>query len=476
MTSLENLPIEQDRTALIKAAYASILLARRNFLDFCLFTDKSYKTPRHIQFTAPYLEAVERGQIKRLMIFEPPRHGKSEQVSRKFPAYFLGRNPDKNIILASYAKSLCRTFSRKVRQNVESDEFEMLFPGVCTAEDSRSVDQWELQGHKGGLMAAGVQGAITGFGADVFIIDDPIKDRAEAESRVIRDNAFDWYQNVALTRLEPNGAMILMMTRWHQDDLAGRILQKEKDWVVLNLPALIEDEEQEKQDLLKRKINDALWPERFSRQNLEDLKGQVGSRTWTALYQGRPMDPGSQIIKRDWIRWYDNLPPETVRGGGIDTATSQKTTADNTAFVEVARDKEGFLYVDEVFCEQTSVDAFTSFYTNRVKIQKFSSVKIEENAAGEAIRQAVVKKCQALSVSPHPEGFRTSTDKVVRVMEFVAMIENGTIRFKRGNKKVEELVERLIDFPQGAVDDDVDALGFAIKAVMNGANINIRYL
>lgn len=467
---------EQERLAKINAAIATIIKARKSFIDFSLFIDKSYQTPDHVKLIGSYLDRVESGEIKRLMIFEPPRHGKSEEVSRKFPAYYLGRNPDKNVIISSYAKSLCRTFSRRVRSTVESEYFRLLFTAIKTADDSRSVDQWEIANHKGGLMAMGVEGAITGHGADLFIIDDPIKDRADAESQVIRDNTFDWYQNVVLTRLEPSAALILMMTRWHQDDLAGRILASEKDWVVLNLPAIIEDDEQQKNDPLNRKVGDLLWPGRYSIEEILNTKAKVGSRAWNALYQGRPLDAASQRIKRDWIRWYDELPPETTRGGGIDTATSVRQSGDNMAFVEVAKDKEGFIYVDDAFCEQISVKAFEQFYLNRVKNRKFANIFIEDNNAGEAIRQGIVEACRAGGGQPHPKAIHTSTDKGVRVSEYEGMIENGTIKFKRGNRKVEELVERLLEFPQCAHDDDIDALGFAIKSVMDKTGVNIRWV
>lgn len=476
MQNLKTSSPVQERQAKIDAALATIVKAVRNYISFCGFIDRRFKAPDHIQLIGGYLQKVKDGEIKRLMIFMPPRHGKSEITSRKFPAFFLGHKPDNNVVLASYAKSLCRGFSRRVRAAIESKDFQLLFPGIKTAQDSRSVDQWEIQELRGGLMATGVEGALTGHGAHLFIIDDPIKDRKQAESRVYRDNIFDWYQNVALTRLEPGAAMLLMMTRWHQDDLAGRILTTEKDWVVLNLPAVVETLEQEEKDPLNRKVGDLLWPGRFSKEELEATKKKVGSRAWNALYQGEPMDPTSQRIKRDWIRWYDQLPPDTKRGAGIDTATSSKETADNMAMVEAAKDQEGFIYIDDVFCDKISVNAFSGFYANRVKTQKFSKILIEDNNAGEAIRQSIVTACRTAGSQPHPQAIHTSTDKGVRVSEFEGMIENGTIRFKRGNKKVEELVDHLVDFPQSSSDDDIDAMGFAIKAVLDKTGVNIRWV
>jgi predicted phage terminase large subunit-like protein len=316
------------------------------------------------------------------------------------------------------------------------------------------------------MLAAGVGGAITGFGADIFIIDDPFKNQQEADSEVARERVFEWYQSVVRTRLEPDGAIILIMTRWHQKDLAGRILENEDGWKIINLPAMAED-----QDQLGRTPGQALWPERYNEVALSELKNDVGSRVWQALYQGSPSDPESAIIKREWIRWYDALPPKCERFGGIDTATSQKTSADNMAFDDVCRCKEGFLWVDDVFCEKTTVTAFAKHVSNAHKVKRYSMIRIEKNNAGEAVKQRVDEVGRDDKTYPPVIAETTSTDKVVRVMEFQHLIENGTIRFRKGSKKIADLVEHLIAFDgRGSdVDDDVDALGFAIKAAQGGS-------
>jgi len=443
--------------------------SRRHFADFCRYSNKDYQTPSHIQNLIDKLEAIERGDLRRLMVFMPPRHGKSETISKKFPAWYLGKHPDNNVIMSSYGFTLVRSFSKDVRDLIESRRYKIVFD-ISTAEDSRQVKDWDIAGHLGGLLAQGVGGAITGYGAHLFIIDDPFKDQKEAESQLNRDKVWDWYRSVVLTRLEPNAAIIIVMTRWHQDDLAGRILAEErlsgiKEWEVINFPALANAD-----DILGRKEGEALWPDRYPEDVLLNTKRTVGSRVWNALYQGNPQDPEDQKFKREWFRMYGEIPVDQVitRGSGIDTATSLKSSADNMAMVDVCRDEYGFLYVDDVFCEKITVSGFAKYVSEQHKAKKYSNIKIEQNNAGEAIKQRIEEVGRETNANPPVTTEQTSTDKMVRVMEFQHLIENGTLKFKSGNVKVLELIEHLINFDgKGSdVDDDIDALGFAIKAVV----------
>jgi predicted phage terminase large subunit-like protein len=455
---------ERKQKELVVQARAE--LARRHLIKFSPFVDPTYQTPSHLVFLSEKLEAVESGDIKRLMVFMPPREGKSETISRKFPAWFLGRHPDQNVIMSSYSYTLTRSFSKDVRDIVESRRYKLVFP-LTTAWDSRSVNDWDIAFHKGGLLATGAGGSITGFGAHLFIIDDPVKNQEEADSIIVRDKLWDWYRSVVLTRMEPESRMVLVMARWNQDDLAGRILNSEKDWVVVNMPALAE-----KDDILGRKINQPLWPERYDRNTLEGMKSKLGSRIWSALYQGDPQGPESQKFKREWFQWYDVLPKEDSplpRGGGVDTATSLKSSNDNTSLVDVCRDSKGFLYVDDVFCEKITVSGFAEHLLNQHAAKHYIKVNLEKNNAGEAFKQRIDEVSREKGISIPVECEQTSTDKMVRAMEFQPFVENGTLRFKRGSPRVAALVEHLINFDgrDADVDDDIDALGFAIKAVIN---------
>lgn len=460
MISLQDLTTE-SKINLIKAGFE---LGRRRLMDFSFCVNPSYQYSKHLEFLAETLEKVECGEIKKLMIFFAPRHGKSEMTSCNFPAWYLGRNPDKRIIHASYSDSLSNEWSRRTRDVVEDEIYRAIF-GISTDKDTRAVDNWRMNGRRGGMLSLGVGGSATGHGADLFIIDDPVKNSQEAESETYRTRVYDWYKSVARTRLEPGASIILMMARWHQNDLAGAILAEDPDWTVINLKAIAGEN-----DPMGREVGEALWPERFDADALSKIKSDIGSRFWNALYDGEPVDPEGAIIKRHWIQMYETLPLKTKRSGGIDTATSKKTSADNMALVEVCRDKDGFLYVDDVFLDKVSVTDFAKFVSRTHKERRFLRINLEANNAGEAVKQRIVEVGQEEKTHPPIHAITTDTDKVVRVIEFQHMIENGTIKFKSGNPRVAKLIDHLCAFDgrDGADDDDVDALGFAIKAAISG--------
>jgi predicted phage terminase large subunit-like protein len=459
-----------DKEAIVQALAAK---ATKRLSSFCQFVDPTYCVPPHIQTLCDALDKVERGEIKRLMIFMPPRHGKSETVSRKFPAYYLGKHPNENVILTSYGYILAKSFSRATRDLMESRRFKAIYP-VRTAHDARSVNDWDIAGARGGFLAAGVGGATTGYGADLFIIDDPIKNKEEADSEIIREKHWDWYRSVVLTRLEPNAKLVLMMTRWHQQDLAGKILAQAREdgeldeWTIINFPAIAEEN-----DSLGRKVGEVLWSFRYPTDVLKSIRTKVGSRIWFALFQGQPQDPETQIFKREWFKWYREIPIEHTRHGGIDTATSLQTSADYMSLVDVVKDWEGYLYLDDVFLDKLSVYAFAKHVNAAHAAKNYKRIKLESNNAGDAVKQRIVEVGREPKTGSHPpvESVVTSTDKVVRANEWAHLVENGTLKFKLGNKKVAQLVEHLVNFDgKGSdIDDDVDASGFAVKSATGGA-------
>lgn len=276
-------------------------LARRRLGRFIKYNNDEYDENWHHRLIIEKLEAVERGEIRKLMIFVPPRHGKSEIASINFPAWFFGRNPKKSIIAASYNGDLAINFGRKARNIVNSAEYKNIFPAVTLAEDSKAAGQWNTN-MGGEYTAVGIGAGATGRGADVFLIDDPVKDKQEAESAVIQERNIGWYNSVARTRLTPKGAMIVIQTRWHDNDLAGQILAAEKDWDVISLPAIAEHDEE------FRKQGEALWPERYSLEELESIKGGtstnegIGVALWSALYQQTPISEESQVFHKSMFR------------------------------------------------------------------------------------------------------------------------------------------------------------------------------
>jgi predicted phage terminase large subunit-like protein len=343
-------------------------------------------------------------------------------------------------------------------------------------KDQQSLDHWAIEKAKGGLLASGVGGSITGEGADLFIIDDPFKGMKEAESKLQRDRVWEWYQSVVLTRLHPGAKLIIVLTRWHRDDLAGRILadpEEAKDWKVINLAALIEDENQQKADPLNRKIGQALWPMRYAASLLEKMRKRVGSRVWQSLYQGNPQDADSAKFKRFWFEnnWYEKIPERFSSFCGIDTATSMKSKADNFAFVTVLRcAKTNNLYVHDAVCGKMSVTAFAKTVCRLDSVYNYTGGHLENNNAGEAIRQRIHEIGEELKKIPMIEARQTSTDKMVRAMEWQHLVENNTLKWNMSNPGVKELVEHILAFDgnDSDIDDDVDALGFAIAAATEG--------
>jgi len=256
------------------------------------------------------------------MIFAPPQHGKSELASVRLPAFWLGHRPNEPVILASYGASLAENKSRQAREIVESAEYQELFPGITTRRDSRAVNHWQLAApHRGSMLAVGVGGPITGHGAMLGIIDDPFENWEQAQSQTIRDKVWEWWRTTFRTRIWEGGAIVLIMTRWHEDDLAGRLLQEQADrWVVLRLPALAETQEERDEndrrlglptgqpDPLGREPGEPLCPKRFSRSALEELRRDVGPVAWAAEYQGVPRAPEGNRFKRHWFPIVDAAP------------------------------------------------------------------------------------------------------------------------------------------------------------------------
>lgn len=307
--------------------------ARNSLLEYTRYTFPGYRVGRMHRLICEKLEAVERGEIPRLMILTPPRHGKSELVSKRFPSWMLGRRPSRQIISASYGSDLAADFGRDVRNIVASLEHGVLFPGSGLAGDSQAKNRWHTEAG-GSYVSAGVGTAITGRGADLLNIDDPVKDRAEAESETVRESIWNWYTSTAYTRLMPGGAVVLTMTRWHEEDLAGRLLYEARNggdqWDVVFLPALAIAG-----DPLGREVNDPLWPERYNAANLTQIRAAIGERDFGALYQQDPQPPGTSFFDiRDVL--VDGEPVDYPVGADtvfavIDTATKTGSRHDGTA-------------------------------------------------------------------------------------------------------------------------------------------------
>ncbi len=440
-------------------------LAATHLIDFARYTFPGYRAARHLYKLAAALERVASGETRRLMVTMPPRHGKSEMVSVRFPAWYLGRNPDRRIILASYAADLAQRFSRQVRQVVTGEAFGAVFPAVSLATDTRSVEAWDLAlPARGGMKSVGVGGPITGFGAHLLLIDDPVKNREEADSEVTRQSVWDWYTSTAYTRLEEQAAVVVVMTRWHEDDLAGRLLAAQDldpradRWEVLHMPALSED-------------GAALWPGKYDAEELARIRANVGPRDWEALYQGRPRPAEGATFRREWFRVVDHAPAGLRWVRYWDLAASTKTLADYTASAACALGDDGTLYVRDVIRGRWEWPDAQRVIVQTALAEPEVTVGIEKAGFQLAAVQSVRRDRSMVGVTVRE--VEVDRDKLSRALPWAARAEAGKLALVRG-AWVQEFVGECLSFPVGAHDDQVDAVSGCVQMIARGRKLEVH--
>lgn len=391
------------------------------------------------------------------MVFMPPRHGKSETCSIQFPAWCVGRNKDTNIILASYAAELAHDFGRQTRNLIASQEYKNIFE-TTLSEDSQAKGKWNTNG-RGAYSAVGVGGSVTGKGAKILIIDDPIKNRQDADSIVIRNGIWNWYKSTARTRLSPDGAIVLIMTRWHLDDLAGRLLKQNPDeWDEVNLPAIaVKDEEH-------RKAGEALWADYFTLENLEKTKRDIGIYEWSSLYQQSPVLQEDQEFRPHWIlrRSRDEVFKRNTRKFlTIDTAVSQKESADFTGVVKNYVDSENKWNVS-AFRKRMSPAELIEFLFSSYERERFEKIGIEKTVYLLTIKPFLDEEMRKRNVFlPVVELLHNQTQKETRIRGLIPRYESKSVIHIDG--ETAELEEELFSFPKGLHDDIVDALAYMLQ-------------
>ena len=419
--------------------------ARRSLLSFTEYTLPQYRRAAHHHLIADKLEAVERGDIDRLMIFMPPRHGKSELASKRFPAWCLGRNPQRQIIAASYNSDLASDFGRNVRNIVASPEFGQVFHDVTLAPDSQAANR--MNTNRGGTyVAAGVGTAVTGRGADIALIDDPFKDREEADSERRRETVWDWYRSTLYTRLMPGGAIVLIQTRWHEDDLAGRLLEHEGDqWDVLELPALHPE-------------RGALWPEWYDEAALLRIKDTIGPREWSALYQQQPQPDEGTFFQRDWFGFWNKLPPCRYYGSSDYAVTDGG--GDYTVHTVWGIDPKGDVYRVAQWKGQTASDEWIEQKLDLIAKWKPLCWFGEGGVIQKAVEPMLKRRMRERNVHCRLEWLSSVHDKPTRARSFQAMAATGRVFFEQGADLSEFLV-----FPAGKHDDEVDTASLIGRAI-----------
>lgn len=431
-------------------------LARRHLKYFTLYNFEGFKLNWHHEVLFKKLEQVQEGKIKRLMIFMPPRHSKSESASVQFPAWYIGKDKDKNIITASYASSLATDFGRQVRNLIKTKEYQNIFD-TRLAEDSEAKDKWHTNG-RGAYNAVGVGGAVTGKGADLLLIDDPTKNRQDAESKVIRDGVWDWYKSTARTRLSPDGAIVIIMTRWHKDDLAGRILANSEkgEWDIVEFPAIaIHDEEHRKQ-------GEALWAGHFTLDHLEAIKKDIGIYEWSALYQQNPVASESQEFKEEWVKTveYDALPKDVRKFATIDTALTKKEESDYTGVTLNYVDARNNWYIDATRYRLDAKAIIELIF--KLHSDGFEKIGIEEGAFTHAVKPFLDDEMRKRNTFPHIVMLKhKGVQKELRIRALVPRYSHGSILHIKG--KTQELEDEMFSFPKGIHDDVLDSLAYQMQ-------------
>lgn len=431
------------------------LLARKeaqtSLARFIEYRDAGIVPAQHHKLLIEHLEAVERGEIDRLMVCMPPGSAKSTYTSVEFPAWFMGRNPKLSVIAASHTQELAERFGRRVRNIVATSEFERVF-GFGVADDSSSAGRWDTQ-RGGEYFAAGVGGSITGRRADLAVIDDPVKSREDADSERSRQKAWDWYTNDLLTRLKPGARQIVVMTRWHEDDLGGRILERERDrWKVIEIAM-----EAMPNDPLGRKVGERLWPEWFTDEMVAVAKLDV--RAWNALYQQQPASEDGDYFKREWLEnEYDTLPEGLNRYGASDYAVTEGG-GDYTEHGVFGVNQAGDIFITDWWYGQTASDEWIDRKCDLILKHEPSCWFGEAGPIRKAVEPFMKRRMLERNAPCRIEWLASISDKPTSSRSFQALCSMGKVYWPKYAPWKSHVQGHLLRFPAGKNDDAVDVCG-----------------
>jgi predicted phage terminase large subunit-like protein len=458
------MPVDTGGAGGALADFTQAELAKLRLAAFIKLVEPSYHEARHTRVLCHHLEAIEHGEIERLIVMMPPRHGKTMHVSQALPAWTLGRNPRAQIILASYGAELAEGNSRKARSYMRSERW----PFACRVSDeSRAQNRWQTDA--GGIViATGCEGGLTGYGADRLIIDDPIRDRADAESEAMREKLWNWYTDVARTRLMPGGRIILCQTRWHDDDLAGRLLNSEdaKRWTVLSLPAIAEEG-----DALGRPLGEVLWPERFPIKDLPRVPDEMSSSSFASLYQQSPVPAGGLTFKPEWFEHrFDALPLRLSLYQAVDSAWKDGLANDRTVIATLATDLKD-IYVTDIWVGRAKYADLRRIVMENYGKHRPRILYVEEAASGFALVEDL-RRSTGIPIIGIPPG---RDSKEARADAVTNWFEAGRVKFPRHATWMGDLLGEFLRFPNGKHDDIVDAVVLGVSRIRLAITDEIRH-
>lgn len=463
-------------------------LARRCLAAFVLYTRPDYQMGwvhrRVCEELDNFLQAVVDKKSPRLMLTMPPRHGKSELASRCFPAYALGRYPDMSIIATSYSSDLSSRMNRDVQRLMDDEPYRVLFPDAglsaknirSTAQGNylRNSDIFEIVGHKGVYRSTGVGGGITGQGGSICIIDDPVKDRAEASSPTISQNIWDWYTSTLYTRLAPGGGVIVIQTRWSESDLSGRLLEaaakgEGDQWRLVSFPAIAEEDEE------FRKAGEALHPERYPLEQLQKIRAAIGERDWAALYQQRPAPAGGCVFQEAWLNrtWLPKALPK--RWDAVvqswDMAFKGTEASDFVCGQLWGKAGPDLYLLDQERGRFSFTESLDAVRRLSVRAQAYTRapvrVLVEDKANGPAVIDVLKKEIPGV-IPVQPDG-----SKEGRANAVTPLFEAGNIVVPDSSMApwMREWKQELLGFPFGAHDDQVDSAVYACRHLTAGTRL-----
>lgn len=407
-----------------------------------------FKRGRHIVFLCnkiqEFIETDTGNPYDILVINCPPQHGKSLSITEALPSWFLGKFKDKSVIALAYGDDLAQRFGRRNKEKIETYG-KRLFNLEISSDKSSNIE-FEIKNHRGRMKSSGIMAGVTGNPANLMIIDDPVKTKEEAYSETYREKVWGEWQNSLKTRLSSGAKVVLVMTRWHEDDLAGRILETEKNVVHLNIPC-----EAEEGDILGRKVGEGLFPEIGKGTEWKDaFKASYvtseGMDTWNALFQGRPSAQQGNIFKRDWWKRYDVLPALHLTILSVDAAFKDKSTSDKVAMTVWGKNGTNVYLVDLLNKQLGFVETLDAIRNFKIKYPQINMILIEDKANGSAIIQTLRREIMGI-VAVEPLG-----SKEARARAITAFIEGGNVWLPKMEEWTEEFIDQHAKFPKGRYD------------------------
>ena len=461
MLQTDQLPRFVDR---VSNARDLVVEAARSPMNLAMYASQGRMMPaRHLELLDDHLMRCARREIDRLMVLMPPRHGKSETITHYMTAWWRGTYPDDDVILASYEDTLARRFSRRAREtlaDVGADVF-----GVEVSDVRAAASDWGIKDHWGETRSAGVGGGITGRGAHLLIIDDPVKNAEEARSVVYRDRVWDWWESTARPRIEPGGVCIVVMTPWDEDDLSGRLLRPPDgtppdSWHVLRLPAIAEEDDQ-----LGREPGEVLWPERFEEAEpgwYERRRDSMPAYWWNALYQCRPSPEQGSTFDRNWMttRWAEaTRPTMQYRVQAMDSAWKEGVGADWSVITTWASDGVDF-YLEDEWRARVEYPTLQQAALDQYEKHRPHELIIEDAASGTAVIQSL-RRQTPLPIRP----FRPVGSKRIRAERITPLFAAGKVYLPNA-PFLTDWIEEHLAFPAGRHDDRVDTTSMALARLM----------